>query len=452
MSKSSRALIFLFAAGDLILLNASIAASFRLGNPDGDAESAVYLYIFSNLVWLFLMLVIHPYRPTVSGVAGIIIKSQFSFLFTHALMVLSLVMFSDKVFAPLQLIFLYGIFVPLTFIWRWLYHAIQRRMIAGVETIGYILVGEGELAEDIRKNLESRPAQRFQLSAQFTEKEILEEAVQFAALQEKCLKDGVKEIYCCLPTIRQLDLRKLIDFGLNHFVSVILVQDASSFYQKGIQLEPVLSVPVVNIAAVPLDDMTNRFIKRSFDLVFAGLVTIFILSWLFPLLSVVIMVDSRGPAVYRQRRAGKGNKPFDCLKFRTMTWEGQATFVQATQQDPRVTRVGKFLRKTSLDEFPQFINVLMGDMSVVGPRPHPLKLNDDYLPRIRKLMSRHYVKPGVTGLAQCMGYRGGTINFRDMKNRITLDRFYVENWSLAFDIRIIFQTVHSLLKNSDKAY
>ena len=140
------------------------------------------------------------------------------------------------------------------------------------------------------------------------------------------------------------------------------------------------------------------------------------------------------------------------MKFRTMYLEEGDKFVQATRDDPRITRVGRLLRKSSLDEFPQFFNVLAGDMSIVGPRPHPIKLNDDYSPRIRKLMSRHYVKPGITGLAQCMGYRGETTNFLDMKNRITLDRFYVENWSMWFDVKIIFQTVFSLLRGPDKAY
>ena len=135
-----------------------------------------------------------------------------------------------------------------------------------------------------------------------------------------------------------------------------------------------------------------------------------------------------------------------------MVYEPKSEFVQATRNDPRVTRFGKFLRKTSLDEFPQFINVLLGDMSVVGPRPHPIKLNDDFAQKIRKLNSRHYVKPGVTGLAQCMGYRGETIDILSMKHRITLDRFYVENWSLFFDVKIIFKTIESLVTKRGKVY
>jgi lipopolysaccharide/colanic/teichoic acid biosynthesis glycosyltransferase len=125
---------------------------------------------------------------------------------------------------------------------------------------------------------------------------------------------------------------------------------------------------------------------------------------------------------------------------------------QATKNDSRITRVGKFLRKSSIDEFPQFINVLIGQMSVIGPRPHPIKLNEEFASRITNIMARHYVKPGITGLAQCMGYRGETKDLADMENRVRLDRYYIEHWTFWFDIKIVFLTVVSLLRGSEKAY
>jgi lipopolysaccharide/colanic/teichoic acid biosynthesis glycosyltransferase len=125
---------------------------------------------------------------------------------------------------------------------------------------------------------------------------------------------------------------------------------------------------------------------------------------------------------------------------------------QATKDDDRITQLGKFLRKSSIDELPQFINVLMGDMSLIGPRPHPIKLNEEFAKHINNIMARHYVKPGITGLAQCMGYRGETKDLADMENRVRLDRYYIENWSFWLDIRIIFLTIVSLLRGSEKAY
>jgi lipopolysaccharide/colanic/teichoic acid biosynthesis glycosyltransferase len=125
---------------------------------------------------------------------------------------------------------------------------------------------------------------------------------------------------------------------------------------------------------------------------------------------------------------------------------------QATKNDSRITRLGKFLRKSSIDEFPQFINVIINDMSLIGPRPHPIKLNEEFAQHINNIMARHYVKPGITGLAQCMGYRGETKDLADMENRVRLDRYYIENWSFWLDIRIIFLTIISLLRGSEKAY
>jgi putative colanic acid biosysnthesis UDP-glucose lipid carrier transferase len=187
-------------------------------------------------------------------------------------------------------------------------------------------------------------------------------------------------------------------------------------------------------------------------IVFSLGVAVGILTWLVPIIAVTIKLDSPGPVFFRQKRTGINNKPFDCLKFRTMTVNAEADTKQATKNDSRITRLGHFLRKSSLDEMPQFFNVLIGEMSLIGPRPHPLKLNERFYPNLERLMSRHYVKPGITGLAQCMGYRGETRDIIDMRNRVKLDRFYIENWSFLLDIKIVLLTVTSLLRGSDKAY
>jgi exopolysaccharide biosynthesis polyprenyl glycosylphosphotransferase len=243
----------------------------------------------------------------------------------------------------------------------------------------------------------------------------------------------------------------LVDFGLSNLIKVKLITDYRGFASRGVTLERYDNIPVLNIAAVPLDDRSNQVIKRIFDLLFSGAVALLILSWLIPLIAVAIKLDSRGPIFFKQKRAGKGNKPFNCIKFRTMVVHNPE-FKQATKNDPRITRVGKFLRKTSLDEFPQFINVLKGQMSIIGPRPHPIKLNEEFSPKIEKFMARHYIKPGITGLAQAKGYRGETQTEMLMRGRVKLDRFYIENWSFILDLKIIIATVISLTKDDQKAY
>jgi putative colanic acid biosysnthesis UDP-glucose lipid carrier transferase len=196
----------------------------------------------------------------------------------------------------------------------------------------------------------------------------------------------------------------------------------------------------------------NLFLKRSFDIVFSVFVFVFVLSWLIPVLAILIKLDSRGPVFYRQKRTGRNNKIFSCLKFRTMSYSKNAEFKAAVRNDMRVTKIGRILRKTSIDEFPQFLNVLVGDMSVVGPRPHPLKLNADFQNKVDKYTLRHVVKPGVTGLAQANGHRGEVCDTLTMKQRIKIDIFYIENWTFWLDIKIVFLTVYNLFQNDKNAY
>jgi exopolysaccharide biosynthesis polyprenyl glycosylphosphotransferase len=207
-----------------------------------------------------------------------------------------------------------------------------------------------------------------------------------------------------------------------------------------------------DIAVIPLDESINQLLKRTFDLAFTILFCIIVLSWLVPLIALLIKLDSRGPVFFVQQRNGEKSIPFGCIKFRTMVVNQEADLTQATKGDSRITQIGKFLRKSSIDEFPQFINVLIGDMSLIGPRPHMLKHNEQYSKLIENFLGRHYIKPGITGLAQCMGYRGETKNLSDMENRVRLDRYYIENWSFWLDIKIVFLTVVSLIRGSDKAF
>ena len=178
---------------------------------------------------------------------------------------------------------------------------------------------------------------------------------------------------------------------------------------------------------------------------------IFLLSWLIPILAILIKLESKGPVFFKQGRPGIKEKEFFCYKFRSMKIN-ETTEKEASKNDPRVTRIGRFIRKTSLDEMPQFLNVLIGEMSVVGPRPHLWSQNKVYGRRINRYMMRHYVKPGITGLAQVKGFRGEIESDEEMRTRINYDIFYIENWSLLMDIKIIIQTVINIFKGEDKAY
>ena len=247
-------------------------------------------------------------------------------------------------------------------------------------------------------------------------------------------------------------LNQLINKADHDLVKVKLLPEFKTDVIKSFSLKRFDLVPVVDINNLPLDNVWNSFVKRSFDLVFSGLIMIFVLSWLYPLIGILIKLESKGPVLFKQQRHGKGNIPFSCYKFRTMVVNESADVLWASKDDPRVTKLGAFLRKTSLDEFPQFINVFIGNMSIVGPRPHPLSLNYAFENSVEKFSKRHASKPGVTGLAQSMGYRGEITNYHQMSSRVRLDRFYSQNWSLWLDLKIIFLTVYALLKGQELAY
>jgi putative colanic acid biosynthesis UDP-glucose lipid carrier transferase len=198
--------------------------------------------------------------------------------------------------------------------------------------------------------------------------------------------------------------------------------------------------------------MDDRVVKRLFDIAFSLFVIVFIFSWLYPILALLIKLESPGPVIFKQERSGRNNVQFYCYKFRSMRVNDECHLKQASKNDCRITRIGRILRKTSLDELPQFFNVLLGNMSVVGPRPHMLKHTEHYREVVDQYMVRHYMKPGITGWAQVNGYRGETIELGLMEKRVEHDIWYMENWSALLDIKIVMLTVLNVIKGEKNAY
>ena len=269
----------------------------------------------------------------------------------------------------------------------------------------------------------------------------------------KYIKDElVDEIYCSVSESTNKQLNKIIDFADNNLKIVKFLPDNKDIYSKKLKYEYYNYTPILTLRNIPLEDSVNQFLKRLFDIVFSLAVIVFLLSWLTPLLAILIRIESRGPIFFKQSRNGFNYKEFDCYKFRSMTPNKNAHLYQATRDDQRVTKTGRFIRKTSIDELPQFFNVLFGDMSVVGPRPHMVSHTNMYAKRIDKFMVRHFVKPGITGLAQVSGFRGEIETDKDIINRVKYDIFYIENWSILLDIKIIVQTALNAIKGEEKAY
>lgn len=265
-------------------------------------------------------------------------------------------------------------------------------------------------------------------------------------------EENISELYIVAKPDFISDLNYFFELGDKHCMRLKFVPDFSSISRIHFSATNFNNFHVIKPRNEPLQNAYNRLAKRAFDLVFSILVIVLILSWLYPLLAFLIKKQSKGPVLFRQMRTGKKNEPFWCYKFRSMYTNMGDESQQAKKEDSRITPIGKFIRRTSLDEMPQFFNVLIGNMSVVGPRPHMLKHTTDYNGHINNFMVRHFVKPGITGLAQVSGLRGETKKVSDMKRRVTTDIEYVQRWSLITDIKICFLTVVVTLKGDKNAF
>ncbi len=265
-------------------------------------------------------------------------------------------------------------------------------------------------------------------------------------------EQNIDEIYCSISELSNNQISEISDFADNNLKILKFLPDNKEIYSKKLKYEYYDYIPILSLRNIPLEESINNVVKRLFDIVFSSMVIILILSWLTPIIAILIKLESKGPVFFKQTRNGFNYKEFDCYKFRSMTPNKDAHLHQATKGDLRVTKIGRFIRKTSIDELPQFFNVLFGDMSVVGPRPHMVSHTNMYAKKIDKFMVRHFVKPGITGLAQISGFRGEIETDKDIIGRVKYDIFYIENWSLLLDLKIIFKTFMNAVKGEEKAY
>lgn len=265
------------------------------------------------------------------------------------------------------------------------------------------------------------------------------------------------DIVVTLPFTKEKEIQNIVTVGEREGKRVRIIPDYQRFGNGKLHVDSMGNLSVITLRSLPLDSLDNKIFKRLFDIVFSVLGIVFVFSWLFPIISLVTKLTSKGPVLFKQDRWGLNNKTITCLKFRTMVAgskdiDDSGNYLQAQKHDPRVTSFGRFLRKTNLDELPQLFNVLLGSMSLVGPRPHPVPLNITSKDSVEKYMMRHWVKPGITGWAQVHGYRGETRDKFLMKKRVKYDLWYIEHWTFWLDLQIIAQTFVNMIKGDKNAY
>ena len=312
-----------------------------------------------------------------------------------------------------------------------------------------VIVGDNIRTHQLKAFFNDNPEFGYQFLNMFctkNDKNFLEHCFHFV------VEKNVDEIYCSMAELTQKQINKIVDFADNNLIVLKFLPDTKDIYAKQLKIDYYGYLPILSLRQIPIEEPFNKFVKRSFDIIFSLIAIVLVLSWLTPLMAIIIKIESKGPVFFKQKRNGLNYKEFVCFKFRSMRPDSEIETAWVRPNDDRVTKTGKFIRKTSIDELPQFYNVLLGDMSVVGPRPHPVSHTEMFVGKIDKFMVRHFVKPGITGLAQVSGYRGEIETDKDIINRVKYDIFYLENWSVFLDIKIIVITIFNAFKGDKKAY
>ncbi|MCO5230762.1 MAG: undecaprenyl-phosphate glucose phosphotransferase [Chitinophagales bacterium] len=462
--------IFLHSVGDLFILLISYlcALYFSLGSLYYLLDAKYQqLFIYLNLIYLIsgkLSGTFNMYRNTqVTTIAAMLVKL---FFFQIILSFSYIVVFKDLndtfKLSREVLLYTYGISLVLTTIWRFSFFKLVRYFRSRGHNIKKaIIIGAGPTAQEFKRMLESRMEFGIAVLGFFDD-----EPERFPQLQQQikgnvsdakrfAREHQIDEIFCALPYKQEEKIIDLINFSDKYLIRLKIVPDFSHFLTNQfhkLEIDYFDTYPVMMIRQEPLELFINRAAKRGFDFVFTIAVFATILWWLIPLIAILIKLSSKGPVFFVQERTGIKNKSFKVYKFRTMYVNGDANTIQATKGDTRITPLGAFLRKSNLDEIPQFINVLLGHMSIIGPRPHMLKHTEEYSKIIDKFMVRHFIKPGITGWAQVNGFRGETKNPHEMEERVKADIWYIENWSFLLDIRIVFMTIFNMIRGEEKAY
>ena len=460
----SRYFKLLFVGVDVVLLNLAtiLSALARFGSLDkllSKEERTVSL--LAILIWVALLLQNDSNRSIrVEPIESILIRTIRKLLIHAALISIFVVYLKYYDISRLRLFSFYLIFFGLLMISRYLSMKLLKYIRAeGYNFKTFIVVGANESGERIRKILAKDLTYGYKFLGFFDEKadtEIVDPNSvlgNFEDVRKFVVEKKIDEMYVSLHIDKIEIINELTRICEQNMVRIKFLPDFQ-LYTKSSKVEVAFyeNMPVLMFRTEPLEFAINRLSKKIFDIVFSSLVILFIFPWLFPIIMLIIKLESPGPIFFRQERSGRDNRSFMCFKFRSMYVNGLAHRKQAEKGDSRITKFGTFIRKTSIDELPQFFNVFLGDMSVVGPRPHMVNLAKEYSDLINNYLVRQYAKPGITGWAQVNGFRGETKELKDMENRVEYDIWYIENWSLLLDVKIIIKTIINIFKGEENAY
>ena len=453
---------WLIGTGDLVVLNLIFFGVYIFLDPlytHFMVPKMREIILFFNFCYFFALYFV-PIQLHVSVVfldkivqRSFYFVTIFVFLFAICLLFLNV---GDQLATFIMIFFLSSLL--LFSLWRVLVRIIvktyRRR---GYNAKNILIVGAGKNGMELYQVIKTDLAYGFHVHGFFDDNTILKDVLpnylgRINEIEEYVKNHDIDEIYCTIPGSSSEKISALLNFAEENMIRFYIIPDFYRDIKKSMVLDILESVPLLTIRTEPLQSPYNRIVKRCFDIVFSALVLITVFPFLYLIAGAFIKMSSKGPILFKQKRTGLYGREFECYKFRTMHVNVDANSLQAIKDDPRTTKTGSFLRHTNLDEFPQFVNVLKGEMSVVGPRPHMLKHTEQYSILIDKYMVRHLVKPGITGWAQITGYRGETRTLEQMEGRVKRDVWYLENWSFFVDLKIIVVTIIQMFRGDSNAY
>ncbi len=447
---------WIFLLVDFLVLNMSLVLTWWAVSTMQDSFGGKQVWLMLNLSFFVVVYVLSTFHDKrvvyIDRVLVLVVK----YVLLHFVVFLMLLSFVEDAINWKPLVIFYSIFSLSLALW-WI---VSRKVLKWYRSKGYnykriVIIGGGsaDAGRRLMEQLEQDQGYGYQIVGFFSTTpaaDVPSYRGEISDLEDFLNNNSVDELYCAMPENDRQELQHIIRLAERNAINFYYVPQFSKYISRRFEIESFGSVPVLSIHPHPLNNPFNKAIKRAFDLLVSSLVLL-LSPIIFLPIAIGVKLSSPGPVFFRQERTGYRGKSFICLKFRSMRVNDKSDSLQATKDDPRKTKFGDFIRRTSLDELPQFINVFLGDMSIVGPRPHMVQQTQEYSELIDKYMLRHIIKPGITGWAQVNGFRGPTDELWKMEKRVEFDAWYAENWNFMLDLKIIFLTVVNAIRGDQNA-
>lgn len=454
---------YLLIITDLLVINLAFFCAWYIVfgmNSSSFQSSYRNIVLVNNLVWLSLSSFIGMYRKDRLGTLRAVFKSCAKAYFGHFILMGFYLFFSGlKQDVPDNFIVTFYVCLgSMFFISRIAAAIIELSLFRYLNVRRPVLIiPQNSMGLRLASNLEMNQNYHFRGFKFSSDTDLFDPETaglvpEVSRVFAECSAKGINDIYVILNYENLKYGQALDEEAEKACVRLNIVPDLVGKLSLPYTTEHMGQFTVISLRHEPLESIQNRFKKRVFDLIFSTLVIICLLSWLVPILAVIIKIQSRGPVFFKQLRSGRNNEPFYCYKFRSMRVNDDSNVKQATKNDDRITPIGRFMRRTSIDELPQFFNVVIGNMSVIGPRPHMLKHTEQYSAIIDQYMVRQFLKPGISGLAQVNGYRGETEDPELMRKRVEYDLMYMESWRLSLDVKLVLLTIINTFRKEERAY